>query len=145
MPLNLRPHSVNTYAIGKLMYRCNTVDLRIGDIKVFNKTVKSFIYADLLEKPDELTLYRAIDQGGLGLINIQVRARAALISTFLQTAINPNFSRNNFHNYLFRHFVLGENFPKPDIPPNFAGDFFPTIRKLKASLISLEECNLKTV
>ena len=58
MPLNLRSHSVNTCAFSKLMYKCNTIDLRIGDIKVFNKTVKSFIYTDLGEKPDELTLYR---------------------------------------------------------------------------------------
>ena len=71
MPLNLRPHSVNTFAISKLMYRCNTIDLRIGDIKVFNKVVKSFLYADLIEKPNELTLYRDIDNGGLGLVNIQ--------------------------------------------------------------------------
>ena len=145
MLLNLRPHSVNTYAISKLMYRCNTIDLRIGDIKVFNKVVKSFIYADLLEKPDELTLYRDIDNSGLELINIQTRARAALISTFLQTAINPEFSRNHYHNFLFRYFVLEETLPKPDIPPNFAGDFFPTIRKMKASSIPLENCNLKCV
>ena len=64
MALNLRPHSVNTYAISKLMYKCNTIDPRIGDIKIFNKTVKSFIYADLLEKPDKLTLYRDIESGG---------------------------------------------------------------------------------
>ena len=124
MPLNLRPHSVNTFAISKLMYRCNTIDLRIGDIKVFNKVVKSFLYADLIEKPDELTLYRDIDNGGLGLVNIQSRARASLISTFLQTAINPEFSRNHYHNFLYRYFVLEESLPKPDIPPNFSGDFF---------------------
>ena len=143
MPLNLRPHSVNTYAISKLMYRCNTIDLRIGDIKVFNKVVKSFLYADLIEKPDELTLYRDIDNGGLGLVNIQTRARASLISTFLQTAINPEFSRNHYHNFLYRYFILEESLPKPDIPPNFAGDFFPTIRKMKSASISLENCDLK--
>ena len=47
MPLNLRSHSVNNYAFSKLMYRCNTIDLRIGDIKVFNKTAKSFLYVTL--------------------------------------------------------------------------------------------------
>ena len=40
MPLNLRPHSINTYAISKLMYRCNTIDLWIGVIKALNKTIK---------------------------------------------------------------------------------------------------------
>ena len=112
MPLNFRSHSVNTYAISKLMYKYNTVDLRIGDIKVFNKTAKAFIYTDLLEKPDELILYRDIEDGGLGMMNIQTRAKAALISTFLQTAINPNFIRNHYHNYLYRYFILGGKIPK---------------------------------
>ena len=104
--------------------------------------MKSFIYTDLLEKPDELNLYRDIEDGGLGLMNIQVRAKAALISTFLQTAVNPNFSRNFYHYHLYRYFVLGENFPKPDIPPNFAGDFFPTIRKIPhtGDTNSLDQC-----
>ena len=78
-------------------------------------------------------------------MNIQTRAKAALISTFLQTAINPNFIRNHYHNYLYRYFILGERFPKPDIPPNFAGDFFPSIRRLKDSQINIEECDLKNV
>ena len=97
--MNLRPHSINTYAISKLMYRCNTIDLRIGDIKTFNKTIKSFLYADMIEKPDELTLHRNIEDGGLGLIHIQTRARAALLSTFLQTAIGKQFTRNHYHNH----------------------------------------------
>ena len=127
------------------MYRCNTIDLRICDIKAFNKSAKSFLYADLLEKPDELTLYRCIEDGGLGLLNIQIRAKAALISTFLETAINPKYKRNSYHNFLYRYFVLNENFPKPEIPPNFAGDFFPTIRRIKESPVIIEACTLKQV
>ena len=145
MALNLRPHSLNTYAVSKLLYRCNTIKSRIGDIKMFNKTAKSFLYTDLLEKPDELVLYRYIEDGGLGFLNIQVRAKAALISTFLQTAINPNFTRNFYHNYLYRHYILGENFPKQEIPPNFSGDFFQTIRRIKDSPIDIEKCTLKQV
>ena len=112
---------------------------------MFNKTAKSFLYTDLLEKPDELVLYRNIEDGGLGFLNIQVRAKAALISTFLQTAINPNFTRNFYHNYLYRHYILGENFPKQEIPPNFSGDFFQTIRRIKDSPIDIEKCTLKQV
>ena len=37
MSLNLRPHSINLYAFSKLLYRCNSVDLRIADIKMFTK------------------------------------------------------------------------------------------------------------
>ena len=78
-------------------------------------------------------------------MNIQVSAKAALILTFLQTAINPNISRNFYHNHLYRYYVLGETFPKPDLPPNFAVDFFPTIRKLRETSTNIEECNLKFV
>ena len=99
----------------------------------------------MLEKPDKLTLYRNIEDGGLGLIDIQTRARAALLSTFLQTAIGKNFTSNHYHNYLYRHYALGENFQRPDIPPNFSGDFFPTIRRLKDSGLNMEECTLKQI
>ena len=40
---------------------------------------------------------------------------------------------------------MGENFPKPDIPPNFAGDFFPTIRRLKNMTFNIEDFTLKNV
>ena len=125
MSLNLRPHSINLYAYSKLLYRCNSINLRIADINMFNKTAKSFLYADLLENPSQLTLLRDIEQGGLGLICIQTRASVSLISTFLQTAINPDFDRNHFHNLLYRQYVLGDNIEAPKIPPYFAGEFFP--------------------
>jgi hypothetical protein len=145
MTLNLRPHSVNTYAISKLMYRCNTIDLRIADINAFNKTIKSCLSADMIESPDELTLHRNIEDGGLGLVHIQTRARAALMTTFLQTAIGKKFTRNHYHNYLYQFCVLGESIPRPEIPPNFTGDFFPTMRKLRDSGLDMEDCSLKQV
>ena len=52
----------------------------------------------LLDKPTETVLYRETKDGGLGLLHIRYRAKAALLSTFLQTAINSNFYRNNYHN-----------------------------------------------
>ena len=42
MSLTLRPHSVNLFAYSKLLYRCNSIDLRIVDIKLFSKTATSF-------------------------------------------------------------------------------------------------------
>ena len=145
MMLNLRPHSVNTYAISKLMYRCNTIDLRVADINAFNKTIKAFLYADMIESPGELTLHRDIEDGGLGMIHIQTRARAALMTTFLQTAIGRKFTRNHYHNCLYQYYVLEERIARPEIPPNFTGDFFPTLRKLKDSNIDIEDCSLKQV
>ena len=77
MSLTLRPHSINLYAYSKLLYICNSIDLRIADINMFTKTAKSFLYADLLEKPSQLTLFREIEQGSLGLLCIQTRASAS--------------------------------------------------------------------
>ena len=47
------------------------------------------------------------NEGGLGLFHIKHRALAALIFTFFQTAINPNFRRNYYHESLFNNYVLG--------------------------------------
>ena len=93
MALNLRPHSVNCFALSKLQYRFNVIDPRVSDIKYYLSQSKSFLYADLLEKPEELILYRDVGDGGLGLYHIPSRAAAALASTFLQTALNPNLGK----------------------------------------------------
>ena len=91
MSLILRPHSVNCYAFSKLLYRCNIVDPRSKDLQAFTSAAKSFVYLGLLCKPNETVLYRETKDGSLGLLHIQYRAKAALLSTFLQTAINLNF------------------------------------------------------
>ena len=57
MPLNQRPHSVNTYAYSKLLYRCNVIDPRVADITCFKSKSKSFVNTGLLEKPEEITLH----------------------------------------------------------------------------------------
>ena len=145
MSLNLRSHSVNCYAYSKLLYKCNIVDPRSEDLQVFTSAAKSFVYIGLLCKPSETVLFRKTEDGGLGLLHIQCRAKAALLSTFLQTAINPNFHRNNFHNVLYRKYVHNENIEAPRIPQSMAGDFFPTLRELYTAFGELETLDLKTV
>ena len=97
MPLIMRPYSLNSYALPKLWHRYNTINLRIGDIKNINKQVKSWLYADLLEKPEKLALYRHPVDGGLGLHHTQCRALAVEIYSFLETACKPEFARNQYH------------------------------------------------
>ena len=41
-----------------------------------NKQAKSWLYADLLEKPDEVAMFRQPKDGGLGLYQVQQRALA---------------------------------------------------------------------
>ena len=145
MPLNLRSHSVNCFAYSKLYYRCNVIGLRVEDVNYFSSQAKSFIYADLLEKPQVEALYRTIGDGGLGLYSIRERALAALMFTFLQTAVNPRFRRNIFHHTLYLYYVLEESQSAPTIPPYFQGDFFPKLRKMRAERGELDTIGFREI
>ena len=95
---------------------------------MINSQVKSWVYQGLLEKPSELVLYRDIKDGGLGLLNMKIRALAILIRTFLETCIIPAFKHSLFHSVLFRYHVLGEDINNPGNTPYYDKDFFKTIR-----------------
>ena len=145
MELNLRPHSINCYALSKLQYRFNIIDPRVADINYFLSQSKLFIYADLLERPEEKILHRDPTEGGLGLFHIESRAKAALISTFLQTAANPYFQRDHYHNTLYRRYALEEDIPAPPIPPHFRGTFFSDIRALRKELGNIDTLTYKAI
>ena len=76
------PHSLNYYALSKIWFICNSINLRGEDIKFINSQAKQWLYKDLLESPSELVLYRQIGDGSLGLINVKYRAMALLIRFF---------------------------------------------------------------
>ena len=87
------------------------------------------MYQDCFEKPSELVLFRQTKDGGLGLFNVKIRSLSCLIRTFLETAVNPSFRHNLYHEVLFRYHVLGEeSLPDPGIPPFYDKKFFSTIR-----------------
>ena len=152
MELNMRPHLINSTAFSKMYHRCTTVDLRVGDSKTITSLIKSWLYADMLEKPGILALHRQPVAGGLGLLCIQRRALAFLITSFLETSCNPAFQRNLYHEWLLRYHVLGERgvLPEPTIPPylrtpqSYRNNFFSTIRLLKDST-NLEQVKVKEV
>ena len=54
-------------------FMCHTVDLRVLDISSISSKVKSWIFQDQLEKPQEMILHRPIDIGGLGLHNGSIK------------------------------------------------------------------------
>ena len=58
MPLTSRSHSVNTYCLSKVMFRCSSINLCVCDLTKISSHIKSWLYADQLEKPEELVLYR---------------------------------------------------------------------------------------
>ena len=96
--------------------------------------IKSWLYQDLLLKPSELVLYRNIEDGGLGLMNVSIRGLALLIRTFLETSINPNFRHSLLHEHLFRYHVMGEHsLPDPGLTPYYDKDFFDLILHYKTS------------
>ena len=131
MPLTQRPYSLNTYCLPLLWYRCHSVDLREGDFNKFSSIIKSWLYADTLEKPEELLMYRARKQGGLGIHHIKSKATAILIRSFLETAIGDKFIRNNYHHALFLWHVLKDNqINNPGSPKYYSTDFFNIIRDI---------------
>ena len=130
MDLSSRPWSLNTFALTKVWFKCHTVDLRITDISSITSKIKSWLYQDQLEKPEEMILFRPIRMGGLGLHNVRIKALASLIRTFLETSVNPSFLHNLYHTILFRVYVLQDDSisSPPPMPPYYSVSFFNSIR-----------------
>ena len=145
MPLTMRPYSLNSYAFPKLWHRCSTIDLRVGDVTAINKQAKAWLYADMLEKPEELALYRQPFDGGFGLHHVQLRALAYQISCFLETSCNPKFRRNQYHESLLKYHVFEENIPQPDESTHFKGEFFPALRRLNSTPLNISKISLKEI
>ena len=90
----MRPWSINSYCLPRLWYRSGCLDLRVGDSDAIASSVKSWLFQDMLEKPQEMITYRSVELGGLAIHNVKVRAMAMLIHTFLAQAICPKFPNN---------------------------------------------------
>ena len=131
MNLTDRPWSLNSFAMSKLWFKCHTIDLRIEDITNLTSRAKSWLFQDILEKPAEMVLYRPIERGGLGLHNIQIKSKASLIRTFLETSVNPSYNHNLYHSLLFKAFVMQDETISVSAPPFFSPAFFESIRWVK--------------
>ena len=78
-------------------------------------------------------LYKGRQEGGLNMINVKYRAMAELIKSFLDTAINPTFKRNIYHQALYSWHVEGvRTIPDPGHPPYYSTEFFNAIKEVKA-------------
>ena len=106
LPLTQRGWSVNTYALSKIWFRSKSIDLRVCDVNNITSSCKSWIYQDILVKPEEMILHRPHHHGGLGLHSVKYKALAGFITTFIQTAANPVYRQNLLHSALFRKYVL---------------------------------------
>ena len=129
MPLTMHPWSFNSYVLSKVWFKCGTADLRVSDISAINSSVKSWLYADLLEKPSEAVMCRPTSYGGLGVTSVKFKAQAILIKTFLETAAIPNFRHSLLHSNLFKFHVLGDSsIPDLGYLPYYQPSFFNTIK-----------------
>ena len=108
------------------------VDLRVSDVTAITSKLKSYVYQDLYQKPSEVMLYRRVEEGGLGLLHVQSKAQAHLISTFLQTAAGTKFRASLFHSWLFQYHVLEDTtLPDPGFTPYYDKNFFALIKYVK--------------
>ena len=119
MHLTMRSWSLNTYCMSKIWFRTHNVDLRVVDVNKIKSSIKSWLYGDMLLKPEEMIMSRSASVGGLGVHNVALKSLAGLISTFLETACNPKYRRSLYHSNLFRFHVLEDkSIPDPGFPPS---------------------------
>ena len=133
MPLTSRPQSINTYCFSKVWFKTSCINLRICDQTKITSLVRAWLFADQLEKPEEIILYRPRKLGGLGLIHLQSKALSQLISSFIETAVKPQFQHNLYHHALYRwHVEEARNIPPPPKSPYYDEEFFSCIKKVKS-------------
>ena len=129
MPLSQRPYSINTYALPKIWFRCHALELRAGDFDKINSSIKSWLYSDLLEKPEELAMFKPKRVGGLGVQHVKFKAMAILIRSFIESAVDPKYINNAYHHALYRYHVIGDNsLVEPDKSPYYSPEFFNAIK-----------------
>ena len=131
LPFSQRPWSINSYALPLVWYRCHCIDLRAGDFTEMSSVLKSCLYEDLLEKPEELMMVKPRSEGGLGVHHIRSKSRAILTKAFLETAFGDKYLRNEYHNALFQwHIMDNHNIQNPGIPPYYSANFFASIKEV---------------
>ena len=102
---------------------------------------KSWLYQDMLIKPQEISIYRNIKDGGLGLFNVKARSQAILIHTFLAQAACPQFRTNHYLSSLYRWHVLAQrDLEYPGLPPYYSASFFNIIKNVKETSRLRVEC-----
>ena len=132
MPLTNRPSSLNNFCLAKVWFRCSSVNLRVCDLTKITANVKSWLFADQLEKPEELILHRPRKLGGLGLVHVQYKALSLLLRTFMETAVIPKYKHNQYHVALYLWHVEGRrDLTCPGQPPYYDDSFFNSIRMIK--------------
>ena len=118
LPLVSRPYSLNTYCLSKVWFGTSSIDLWVGDITNMTSKTKAYYYQDLLQKPSEVTLFRNVQDGGLGLQHVKCKGLVHFISTFLLPAANTTYQQSLYISWLYRdHVERDTRLPDPGFPP----------------------------
>ena len=132
LPLSLRSYSINSFCLSKVWFKCPSINLRACDHSKISAIIKSWLFQDQLEKPEDFLLYRKRIQGGLGLIHTGCKSQSLMIRSFMETAANPKFIRNIFHEALYEWHVLGNrSILNPGTTPYYDMEFFNRIIEVK--------------
>ena len=132
MHLSLRSSSLNSYCLSKVWFKCPSMNLRECYFTKISAALKSWLFQDQLEKPEDFVLYRRRSEGGLGLIHTQCKSLSFFIRSFMETASNPAFIRNLYHEALFKWHVLGDrSIIHPGTTPYYNTEFFNIILSVK--------------
>ena len=101
-PLVIRPWMANTYLLSKISYRCGVINLRSSDIKKIQASIKKWISQGLVQRPNEVLLFRPPELGGLGLTNVYARATANLVKNFVEMGLRESKCASLYINAIFR-------------------------------------------
>ena len=95
-------------------------------------SIKSWLFADQLEYPEEMILHRTRRTGGLALINVKYKAMAEMIRSFMESALNPKFITNLHHLAMyFWNIEQRRDIPDPGRNPYMSEELWNNIRKVK--------------
>ena len=129
MPLTERSYSLNTYGLPKVWYKSHMMEYRVGDITDINKQMRSWLFADLLEKPVDLIRYRSSDCGGLSLHHVKSKCTAILIKSLMETSCNAKFRNSLYHQALIQWNVHdNREIPEPVQTPFYSEEVYNIIK-----------------
>ena len=104
----------------------------MADVKKISSEIKSWLFADQLEYPEEIILYRKRSDGGLSLLHVKYKAMAAMARSFFKTSLNPKFITNLHHHALYLWQVEDRrDIPDPGRNPYMTEELWAIIRHVK--------------
>ena len=66
IPLSNRPHSLNTISHSKVWFKCSSINIRVCDHNKITSNIKSWLFADQLEKPENMFFIKVEGMETLG-------------------------------------------------------------------------------